>query len=73
MISVNIGATAALLAAARAVDVRAFVYTGSSSEYGLKTRAPREDEWLEPNSHYAVTKAAGSHLTALQRRRACRL
>ncbi|HYM54577.1 MAG TPA: NAD-dependent epimerase/dehydratase family protein [Solirubrobacteraceae bacterium] len=65
MIGVNVGATAALLAAARAVDVQAFVNVGSSSEYGLKTHPPREDEWLEPNSHYAVTKAAGSHLTAL--------
>jgi dolichol-phosphate mannosyltransferase len=65
MISVNIRATEALLASARAVDVQAFVYTGSSSEYGLKTYAPSENERLEPNSHYAVTKAAGSHLTAL--------
>jgi nucleoside-diphosphate-sugar epimerase len=65
MISVNIGATAALLAAARDADVQAFVNAGSSSEYGVKRHAPREDEWLEPNSHYAVTKAAGSHLTAL--------
>jgi polyisoprenyl-phosphate glycosyltransferase len=45
--------------------VQAFINVGSSSEYGLKTHAPREDEWLEPNSHYAVTKAAGTHLTAL--------
>ncbi|MFI5004568.1 MAG: NAD-dependent epimerase/dehydratase family protein [Solirubrobacterales bacterium] len=65
MISVNVAATAALLAAARAADVGAFVNVGSSSEYGLKGHAPREDEWLEPNSHYAVTKAAGTHLTAL--------
>lgn len=65
MISVNIGATAALLAAARAAEVHAFVNTGSSSEYGFKARAPREDEWLEPNSYYAVTKAAGTHLTGL--------
>lgn len=65
MINVNVGATAALLAAARAVDVQAFVNVGSSSEYGAKAHAPREDEWLEPNSHYAVTKAAGTHLTAL--------
>jgi dolichol-phosphate mannosyltransferase len=65
MISVNIRATAALLAAARKADIEAFVNAGSSSEYGLKTHAPREDEWLEPNSQYAVTKAAGSHLTAL--------
>lgn len=65
MISVNIRATAALLTAARTAGVQAFVNAGSSSEYGLKTHAPREDEWLEPNSRYAVTKAAGTHLTAL--------
>jgi nucleoside-diphosphate-sugar epimerase len=65
MIGVNVSATAALLGAARAIDVQAFVNVGSSSEYGWKTHAPREDERLEPNSHYAVTKAAGSHLTAL--------
>jgi nucleoside-diphosphate-sugar epimerase len=65
MIGVNVGATAALLTAARAADVQAFVNTGSSSEYGLKTHAPREDEWLQPNSFYAITKAAGTHFTRL--------
>jgi nucleoside-diphosphate-sugar epimerase len=65
MIGVNIGATAALLAAARDAEVQAFVNAGSSSEYGLKTHPPREDEWLQPNSPYAVTKAAGTHLTGL--------
>ncbi len=65
MIAVNVAATAALLDAARAAGVQAFVNAGSSSEYGLKAHAPREDDWLEPNSHYAITKAAGSHLTAL--------
>jgi len=65
MIGVNVSATAALLQAARELDVQAFVNVGSSSEYGLKGHAPREDDRLEPNSHYAVTKAAGSHLTAL--------
>ena len=67
MVRVNIGATAALLAAARQVEAEAFIHAGSSSEYGLKPHAPREDAWLEPNSVYAVTKAAGSHLTALAR------
>lgn len=67
MVRVNVGATAALLAAARRVEAEAFIHTGSSSEYGLKANAPREDAWLEPNSVYAVTKAAGSHLTALAR------
>jgi nucleoside-diphosphate-sugar epimerase len=65
MIAVNVAATAALLQAARDAEVQAFINAGSSSEYGLKARAPREDEWLEPNSHYAITKAAGSHLTSL--------
>jgi nucleoside-diphosphate-sugar epimerase len=65
MIAVNVSATAALLTAAQAADVRAFVNAGSSSEYGLKDYPPREEEWLQPNSHYAVTKAAGTHLTAL--------
>jgi UDP-glucose 4-epimerase len=65
MIAVNVAATAALLAAARAAGVEAFVNAGSSSEYGLKSHPPREDEWLQPNSYYAVTKAAATHLTAL--------
>jgi UDP-glucose 4-epimerase len=65
MVAVNVGATATLLTAARAADVQAFVNVGSSSEYGLKDHPPREDEWLQPNSHYAVTKATGTHLTAL--------
>ncbi len=65
MIGVNVGATAVLLTAARAAEVQAFVSAGSSSEYGLKRHAPFEGEWLEPNSYYAVTKAAGTHLTAL--------
>lgn len=65
MLAVNISATAALLAAASAADVQAFINAGSSSEYGLKDHPPREEEWLQPNSHYAVTKAAGTHLTAL--------
>jgi UDP-glucose 4-epimerase len=38
----------------------AFVNTGSSSEYGCKGHAPNETAWLEPNSHYAVTKAAAT-------------
>jgi dolichol-phosphate mannosyltransferase len=37
-----------------------FVHTGSSSEYGFKDHAPHEDEHVEPNSDYAVTKAAAT-------------
>ena len=50
-----------LLDACAEAGVEAFVYTGSSSEYGYKDHPPREDEMLEPNSHYAITKAAATH------------
>ncbi|RYG11064.1 MAG: NAD-dependent epimerase/dehydratase family protein, partial [Burkholderiales bacterium] len=36
----------------------AFVHAGSSSEYGDNSAAPAEDSVGEPNSHYAVSKAA---------------
>lgn len=65
MIATNIQGTANLLAAAEKVGFEAFVYAGTSSEYGYKDHAPQEDEVLEPNSHYAVTKAAATHLCRL--------
>jgi nucleoside-diphosphate-sugar epimerase len=42
-----------------------FVNTGSSSEYGRKTFAMRETDNLEPDSYYAVAKAAQSLLARL--------
>jgi nucleoside-diphosphate-sugar epimerase len=61
MLKTNLQGTANLVrAAVRAGSVRAFVSTGSSSEYGYKDHAPAEDEALEPNSDYAVTKAAAT-------------
>jgi dolichol-phosphate mannosyltransferase len=65
MLHVNVAATAVLLEAAQNVRASAFVIAGSSSEYGYKDHAPREDELIEPNSNYAITKAAGTHLTML--------
>ena len=61
MLDINLTGTAALLDACAEAGVEAFVYTGSSSEYGYKDHPPREDELLEPNSHYAITKAAATH------------
>lgn len=61
MVEVNLNGTVSLLDACAEVGVEAFLYTGSSSEYGYKDHAPREDEVLEPNSHYAITKAAATH------------
>ena len=64
----NVVGTATLLDGCREAGCEAFVQTGSSSEYGLKDHAPREDEALEPNSAYAVAKAAATmyarHLAA---------
>ena len=65
MIATNVRGTANLLRAAERGGVEAFVNAGTSSEYGYKDHAPSEDEWLEPNSDYAVTKAAATHLARL--------
>jgi nucleoside-diphosphate-sugar epimerase len=64
MLDVNVRCTAALLAGARSVDA-AMVHAGSSSEYGYKNHPPREDEFVEPNSTYAVTKVTATHLCQL--------
>ncbi len=60
MIETNVRGTANLLQAAVTAGVQAFVNAGTSSEYGYKDHAPDEDERLEPNSDYAVTKAAAT-------------
>jgi nucleoside-diphosphate-sugar epimerase len=65
MLAVNVACTEALLAAAREAGTAGVVHAGSSSEYGLKDHAPREDEAVSPNSHYAVMKVAGTHLCRL--------
>ncbi|MDW8273365.1 MAG: NAD-dependent epimerase/dehydratase family protein [Chitinophagales bacterium] len=51
-----------LLETASRYSVKAFVHAGSSSEYGLNCVAPKENEELIPNSHYAVTKAGAAHM-----------
>lgn len=60
MVATNVVGTMNLVEAALAGGFESFVNTGSSSEYGLKDHAAREDEWLEPNSYYAVSKAAAT-------------
>ncbi|MCX6354747.1 MAG: NAD-dependent epimerase/dehydratase family protein [Candidatus Aureabacteria bacterium] len=56
----NILGTINLLDACAEKGFEAFVNTGSSSEYGFKAQAPSEDERLEPNSPYAVSKASAT-------------
>lgn len=60
IVETNLTATMALLDAALDAGTEAFVHTGSSSEYGAKDHAPSEDELPEPNSPYAVAKAAAT-------------
>ncbi len=60
MVQTNVVGTMNLVQACLARGFEAFVNTGSSSEYGFKPHAPSELERLEPNSHYAVTKASAT-------------
>ena len=57
MVQTNVQGTMHLLQACLAAGVESVVNTGTSSEYGYKDHAPAEDEVLEPNSEYALTKA----------------
>ncbi len=59
-IDTNFLGTVNLLEACREIGFEAFINTGSSSEYGVKDHAPTEDEYLEPNSYYAVSKASAT-------------
>jgi len=61
MAQTNIIGTMNLVNACLQAGFEAFVNTGSSSEYGFKDHAPTENEWIDPNSHYAITKAAATH------------
>ncbi len=61
MTETNLMATVNLVDTCCKVGFDVFINTGSSSEYGLKDHAPSESERLEPNSLYAITKAAATH------------
>jgi UDP-glucose 4-epimerase len=61
MIATNVIGCANLLDECIEAGVEAFVNAGSSSEYGYQTQAAREDFCIEPNSHYAISKASAAH------------
>ena len=71
MLSINVRATEALLRAADDAGAT-LVHAGSSSEYGYQDHPPREDELVSPNSLYAVTKVAATHLCRLAAARGVR-
>jgi nucleoside-diphosphate-sugar epimerase len=60
IVQTNLVSTVNLLDACLQNGFQSFVNTGSSSEYGLKDHAPKEDEAVEPNSYYAVTKVSAT-------------
>lgn len=68
MVETNVLGLGTLIDACIEQGFEAFVNTGSSSEYGWTDHAPAEDEPLDPNSHYALTKAAATHLCRLTSR-----
>lgn len=43
-------------------DVSAYIHAGSSSEYGTNSAAPRENDPLEPNSHYSASKVSAAYI-----------
>ena len=53
----NIFGTLNLLEACNKREYDIFINTGSSSEYGTKSKPMSEKDLLEPNSYYAVAKA----------------
>jgi dolichol-phosphate mannosyltransferase len=61
-VDTNLLATSSLLHAAANSGCEVFVNAGTSSEYGFKDHAPVEDELPEPNTPYAVAKAAATLL-----------
>ncbi len=60
MLETNVTGLVNVVEAAEAAGCGAFVNAGSSSEYGIVDHPAKENERLEPNSDYAVTKAFGT-------------
>jgi nucleoside-diphosphate-sugar epimerase len=57
IIATNIIGTVNFMEAAVVTGFESFINIGSSSEYGFKDHPVKENEPLEPNSHYALSKA----------------
>ena len=65
ILQTNILGSYNLLEAAIEAGTGVFISTGSSSEYGYSSEPMRETARVEPNSTYAVAKAAQTHLCSL--------
>ncbi len=60
IIKTNILGTVNLLEATNDINYKNFVNTGTSSEYGYKTKPMKETDSLEPTFFYAASKASAS-------------
>ena len=60
MIEINIKSLISLINFAFENKVKTFINTGSTSEYGIKTKPMKENMSLEPVNMYGATKAAGT-------------
>ena len=60
IIESNFIGTVNLVNACKKVDFELFVNTGSSSEYGIKSKPMTEEDILEPVNDYGVSKAAAT-------------
>jgi dolichol-phosphate mannosyltransferase len=65
MVATNVSGTINMLDSCSRAGCQAFVQAGSSSEYGYKDHPAEEGEVVQPNSAYAVTKAAATHYCQL--------
>lgn len=57
---VNVAGTMSIIESAFGSGASCVIYTGSSSEYGLKNSPMQEDMVLVPRTNYGVSKAAGT-------------
>ncbi|MDD5618479.1 MAG: NAD(P)-dependent oxidoreductase [Candidatus Omnitrophica bacterium] len=60
IIEANFTGTVNLISALKDTEVDLLINTGSSSEYGIKSRPMKEIDLLEPVTEYGATKAAAS-------------
>ncbi|CAN5367636.1 NAD(P)-dependent oxidoreductase [soil metagenome] len=60
IINTNLIGTVNLVQSCLSSGFETFVNTGSSSEYGFKDHAPVENEFIEPNSYYAISKSSAT-------------
>jgi nucleoside-diphosphate-sugar epimerase len=58
IIETNFTGTVNLINALKGVRIELFINTGSSSEYGIKSKPMKETDLLEPFSGYGATKAS---------------